>query len=90
VAPANQLVLSNKAENAYVGRDSVIPDNNSSWLPLKPNLGVRAFFDVIVQKIQENVFERFRLEQASAETEINSPDSSFFNPTIRRVNWRLT
>jgi len=57
MTPANQQILSGKMEGAYVGTNSVVPDNNSSWLPLEPDLGVHAFLDMIVQEIQEGIFE---------------------------------
>lgn len=55
--PANQQILSDKVGNAYVGSNSVVPDNDSSWVPLKPDLGVRTFLDMIVQEVQDGIFE---------------------------------
>ena len=52
MAPTDQQVLSNGVETTYVGSDSVVPNNNSSRFPLEPDLGVRAFFNVIVQEVQ--------------------------------------
>lgn len=49
--------MSNKMETTYVGANSVVPDNNSSWFPLKPDLGVRAFLNMVVQEVQDGIFE---------------------------------
>ena len=55
-----------------MGTDSVIPDNNSPLFPLKSDLGVRAFLDMIVQEVQDDIFERFQLgfNPASEETRL--------------------
>ena len=45
-----------------MGSDPVVPDNNSSRLPLKPDLGVRAFLDMIIQEVQDGIFKQFSLD----------------------------
>lgn len=53
----NQQILSDKMENAYMGAYSVVPNHDSSWFPLKPDLGVHAFLNMIVQQVQDGIFE---------------------------------
>ena len=52
VYDANKSVtLSNGMETTYVGSNSVVPNDNSSRFPLKPDLRVRAFLDMVIQEV---------------------------------------
>lgn len=42
-------------ENAYVGGNSVVPNYDGSWFPLKPDLGIHTFLDMIVQEVQDGI-----------------------------------
>lgn len=38
-----------------MGGNSVVPHNNSAWFPPNPDLGVGAFFGVVVQEVQDGI-----------------------------------
>jgi hypothetical protein len=77
-------------EDGGVSRNPIVPHDNSPRLPLNSSLHITTFVNVVVEEAEQVLYGLIRWPFITASNNQDSPDSSRFRPTIRRVNCLFT